>query len=473
MRMTDPRPLKFYNTRTRQIEPLAPIAPPVVSMYCCGPTVYNYAHIGNLRTYVFEDLLQRTIRAAGYDLHHVMNITDVGHLQSDADEGDDKMMLAAKREQKSPWDIARFYEDEFFRHTDMMKIARPDTVCRATEHIPQMIAMVETLVERGHAYDVDGNVYFDTATFPDYAKFARLQMDAQEATDRVDQDERKRNPQDFVLWFSQSKYPNQIMKWDSPWGTGFPGWHIECSAMATEYLSETIDIHCGGIDHVPVHHTNEIAQSEGCFGHRWVNTWLHGEFLVVDDAKMSKSTGDFLHLDRLVEAGYDAMDYRYLLLTGHYRARLHFSFDGLDGAKQTLKTLRNLAHDWSYAAQDSADVRDDVIADWRERFWEALATDLHVPNALAVAWKMARDADIAPAEKLALMLEFDAIFGLDLAAATQTRSLPDDLMALITQREEARAAKDWAAADALRDELLEKGVAIKDRAGGTDWEMVG
>jgi len=471
--MTDTRPLTFFNTRTRQIEPLEPIAPPAVSLYCCGPTVYNYAHIGNLRTYVFEDLLQRTIRAAGYDLQHVMNITDVGHLQSDADEGDDKMMLAAKREQKSPWDIARFYEDEFFRHTDMMKIARPDTVCRATEHIPHMIAMVETLVERGHAYDVDGNVYFDTATFPDYAKFARLQMDAQEATDRVDQDARKRNPQDFVLWFSQSKYPNQIMKWDSPWGTGFPGWHIECSAMATEYLSETIDIHCGGIDHVPVHHTNEIAQSEGCFGHRWVNTWLHGEFLVVDDAKMSKSTGDFLHLDRLVEAGYDAMDYRYLLLTGHYRARLHFSFEGLDGAKQTLKTLRNLAHDWSYAAQDSAAVRGDVIADWRERFWDALATDLHVPNALAVAWKMARDADITPAEKLALMLEFDTIFGLDLAAATQTRALPDELMALITQREEARAAKDWAAADALRDELLAKGVAIKDRAGGTDWEMIG
>lgn len=471
--MTQPRPLKFYNTRTREIEPLAPIAPPRVSMYCCGPTVYNYAHIGNLRTYVFEDLLQRTIRAAGYDLHHVMNITDVGHLQSDADEGDDKMMLAAKREQKSPWDIARFYEDEFFRHTDMMKIARPDTVCRATEHIPQMIAMVETLVERGHAYDVDGNVYFDTATFPDYAKFARLQMDAQESTDRVDADERKRNPQDFVLWFSQSKYPNQIMKWDSPWGTGFPGWHIECSAMATEYLSETIDIHCGGIDHVPVHHTNEIAQSEGCFGHRWVNMWLHGEFLVVDDAKMSKSTGDFLHLDRLVEAGYDAMDYRYLLLTGHYRARLHFSYDGLDGAKQSLKTLRNLAHDWSYTAQDNAAVRDDVIADWRARFWDALATDLHVPNALAVAWKMARDADISSAEKLALMLEYDAIFGLDLAAATDSRSLPDELMALIAKREEARAAKDWATADALRDELLDKGVAIKDRAGGTDWELVG
>jgi len=470
--MPEPRPLRFYNTLTRAIEPLTPIAPPKVSLYCCGPTVYNYAHIGNMRTYVFEDLLQRVIRAAGYDLHHVMNITDVGHLQSDADEGDDKMMLAAKREQRSPWDIARFYEVEFFRHSQMLGIARPDTVCRATEHIPQMIDMVETLVERGHAYVVDGNVYFDTATFPNYPDFARLQMDAQEATDRVDEDARKRNPQDFVLWFSQSKYPNQIMKWESPWGTGFPGWHIECSAMATEYLSERIDLHCGGIDHVPVHHTNEIAQSECCFGDKWVNTWLHGEFLVVDEAKMSKSTGDFLHLDRLVEAGYDPMDYRYLLLTGHYRARLHFSFEGLDGAKQSLKTLRNLMHDWSYAAKEDGATREAVLDDRREQFWAALANDLHVPNALAVTWKMARDPDLTPAEKLALMTGFDDIFGLGLAAATESRSLPEELMALIQQREEARAAKDWATADAIRDDLLAQGVAIKDRPGGTDWEYV-
>ena len=471
--MPEPCPLRFFNTRTRKIEPFAPVAPPKVTLYCCGPTVYNYAHIGNLRTYVFEDLLQRTIRLAGYDLHHVMNITDVGHLESDADQGDDKMMLAAARERKSPWDIARFYEDEFFRHTDMMKIRRPDTVCRATGHIPQMIAMIERLVARGHAYAVGGNVYYDTATFPAYPDFARLQMEAQEATERVDADERKRNAADFVLWFGQSKYPNQIMKWESPWGVGFPGWHIECSAMATEYLGEMIDMHCGGIDHVPVHHTNEIAQSEGCFGHRWVNTWLHGEFLVVDDAKMAKSSGEFLHLDRLVEAGYDPMDYRYLLLTGHYRARLSFSFEALDGARQSLRTLRNLAHDWSYAAQADSDVRVAAVGEWRERFRAALANDLHVPNALAVAWKMARDQALAPAEKLSLMLEYDAIFGLDLAASTQSRSLPDDLMGLIARRETARADKDWATADALRDELRARGVAIKDRPGGTDWELVG
>ncbi len=298
-------------------------------------------------------------------------------------------------------------------------------------------------------------------------------MDAQEATERAGADERKRNPADFVLWFGQSKYPNQIMKWDSPWGAGFPGWHIECSAMASEYLGETIDLHCGGIDHVPVHHTNEIAQSEGCFGHRWVETWLHGEFLVVDDAKMAKSSGDFLHLDRLVEAGYEPMDYRYLLLTGHYRARLSFSFEALDGARQSLKTLRNLAHDWSYAARDESGVRGGETAGWRARFRDALAIDLHVPNALAVAWKMARDPELRPAEKLALILEFDTIFGLGLAAAAQSRSLPDDLMDLIARREKARADKDWAAADALRDELRAKGVAIKDRPGGADWELLG
>ena len=494
--MSEPHPLRFFNTRTRRIEPFAPIAPPKVTLYCCGPTVYNYAHIGNLRTYVFEDLLQRTIRLAGYDLHHVMNITDVGHLESDADQGDDKMMLAAARERKSPWDIARFYEDEFFRHTDMMKILRPDTICRATGHIPQMIAMIERLVARGHAYAVDGNVYFDTATFPAYPDFARLQMDAQEATERIDADERKRNPADFVLWFGQSKYPNQIMKWESPWGVGFPGWHIECSAMATEYLGETIDMHCGGIDHVPVHHTNEIAQSEGCFGHRWVNTWLHGEFLVVDDAKMAKSSGDFLHLDRLVEAGYDPMDYRYLLLTGHYRARLSFSFEALDGARQSLRTLRNLAHDWSYAARERGVDPDNPapgslrhylqellskqtdknivpMSIWWMNFWNALSNDLHIPNALAVAWKMARDTKLTPTEKLTLMLEFDTIFGLDLAASTQSQSLPDDLMDLIARRETARADKDWATADALRDELRARGVAIKDRPGGTDWELAG
>src|SRR5262249_36050928 len=254
-----------------RIEAFSPIDPPRVGMYCCGPTVYNHAHIGNLRTYVFEDLLRRTLELFGYSVVHVMNVTDVGHLQSDADTGDDKIEIAARREQKSPWDIARHYEMEYFRHADLLRIKRPTVVCRATEHIPEMIDVISRVIERGHAYVVDGNVYFEVATFPDYESFAGLDLQNQAATDRVEPDPRKRGPADFVLWFSQSKYPNQVMKWPSPWGVGFPGWHIECSAMSSKYLGEHFDIHCGGIDHVPVHHTNEIAQSEGCQGHRpWV-----------------------------------------------------------------------------------------------------------------------------------------------------------------------------------------------------------
>ena len=301
-------------------------------MYCCGPTVYDYAHVGNLRTYIFEDILRRTLELFGHSVVHVMNITDVGHLQSDADAGDDKMEVAARREQKSPWELARHYEAEFFRHTDLLRIKRPTVVCRATEHISEMIAMISRLIERGHAYVVQGNVYFDVATFPEYANFAGIDLQNQAATDRVEPDPRKRGPWDFVLWFSQSKYPNQVMKWPSPWGTGFPGWHIECSAMASKYLGDHFDIHCGGIDHIPVHHTNEIAQSESCYGSRWVNYWLHAEFLEVDEAKMSKSSGSFMHLDQLIEDGFTPLAYRYLLLTAHYRSKLRFSYESPQGS---------------------------------------------------------------------------------------------------------------------------------------------
>jgi cysteinyl-tRNA synthetase len=319
--------LRIFNARTRRVEAFLPIDPSRVQMYCCGPTVYDYAHIGNLRTYVFEDILRRTLELFGYTVKHVTNITDVGHLQSDADAGDDKIEIAARREHKSPRDIARHYEDEFFRHADLMRIKRPTLVCRATEHIDEMIDMVSRLMKRGHAYVVDGNVYFEVATFPAYADFAGLDLQKQKATNRVELDPRKRDAADFVLWFSQSKYPNQVMKWPSPWGTGFPGWHIECSAMASKYLGEHFDIHCGGIDHIPVHHTNEIAQSECCHGRSWVNFWLHAEFLEIDKDKMSKSTHGFLQLDQIVADGFTPLDYRYLLLTAHYRSRLRFSYD--------------------------------------------------------------------------------------------------------------------------------------------------
>ena len=468
-----PESLRFFNTRTRQVEDFRPIEPGKVRMYCCGPTVYNYAHIGNLRTYVFEDLLRRTLERAGYAVTHVMNVTDVGHLQSDADAGEDKMVLAARREHRSPWEIARFYEETFLRHTDMLNVRRPHVICRATEHIPQMIAMIECLLARGHAYASGGNVYFDVSTFPAYPDLAQLQIDAQQATERVEADVRKRNPADFALWFSESKYPDQVMKWDSPWGVGFPGWHIECSAMASTYLGERLDIHCGGIDHIPVHHTNEIAQSEGCFGHRWVEVWMHGAFLVVDQAKMSKSSGEFLHLDRLVADGPDPLDYRYLLLTAHYRAELKFSPEALAAATEARRTLKNLVQDWRYAAArpDAPARRDEVVSRQRAAFWTALGDDLHLPRALAVAWAAARDAALHEGEKLALLQEFDEVFGVGLDGGSE-RGLTEAQAALIKEREEARRRRDWAMADAIRDRLLGEGIRIKDRADGTDWSRV-
>jgi cysteinyl-tRNA synthetase len=464
--------LRLFNTRTRRIEAFAPIDARQVAMYCCGPTVYNYAHVGNLRTYVFEDVLRRTLELFGHSVVHVMNITDVGHLQSDADTGDDKMELAARREQRSPWDIARHYEAEFFRHTDLMRIKRPTVVCRATEHISDMIAMISRLIERGHAYVVDGNVYFDVATFPHYADFAALDLQNQAMTDRVEPDARKRGVFDFVLWFSRSKYPNQVMKWPSPWGIGFPGWHIECSAMASKYLGNHFDIHCGGIDHIAVHHSNEIAQSEGCYGHQWVNYWLHGEFLEVDDAKMSKSSGSFLHLDQLMEDGYTPLAYRYLLLTAHYRSRLRFSYRSLEAAQRSLSGLINLMRQWRREAKSVTTLRADVVAEIQRQFQERLSNDLHLPEAIALAWMVARDQATAPKEKLAALSYFDRVFGLDLAIDAEI-ALSEGQISLIQQREEARRLKDWITADRLRAELASEGVYLRDGPEGPEWEVVG
>jgi cysteinyl-tRNA synthetase len=450
--------LSLFNTRTRQIEPFAPIDPARVRIYCCGPTVYDYAHIGNLRTYVFEDILRRTLELFGYRVEHVMNITDVGHLQSDADTGDDKMEIAARRERKAPWDIARFYEAEFFRHADQLRIRRPTIVCRATGHIDEMIAMISRLIERGHAYVVDGNVYFEVATFPPYADFARLDLHRQSATDRVEPDPRKRDAADFVLWFSQSKYPNQVMKWPSPWGTGFPGWHIECSAMASKYLGEHFDIHCGGIDHIPVHHTNEIAQSECCHGGRWVDTWMHGEFLEIDKGKMSKSTGGFLSLDEIVAQGYAPLDYRYLLLTAHYRSRLRFSYDSLEGARRSRAVLSNLMRQWR-GEKAAAAVPEPETAQIRERFCQHIGNDLHLPEALAYAWRY----DVFGF--------FDRVLGLDLDVEEKA-VLSEAQSALLEAREDARRRQDWSTADRLRRELEAQGIRVRDGPQGPQWEVV-
>ena len=460
--------MRLYNTLTRKIEDFTPLNPPKVGMYTCGPTVYDFAHIGNLRTYIFEDILRRVLERFGYQVNHVMNITDVGHLESDADDGDDKMALASKREKKSPWDIAKYYEKMFFKDCAALNLIKPTIVCRATDHITDMQAMVQQLIQKDYAYVVDGNVYFRISKFKDYAKLSKRNLDELLEGARVDIDNRKENGLDFVLWFSQSKFPNQIMQWESPWGRGFPGWHIECSAMASKYLGEHIDIHCGGVDHISVHHSNEIAQSEGCFGHQWVNIWMHGEFLVLDKGKMSKSTGYFLTLKSLENHGFEALHYRYLCLGAHYRSQLFFSFEALQAAKNAFESLKNRVISWKLDPQKGA--HPEKAARYLEQFNQALSNDLDMPVALSVLWEMVKDLSLGSKAQLNLITQFDQVLGLGVDKFEKVL-LSEDLMALVQEREEARANKNWVLADELRKSLLEQGICLKDSPVGTDWYL--
>jgi cysteinyl-tRNA synthetase len=469
------------------LEELRPIEPGVVRLYTCGPTVYNYAHIGNLRTYVSEDVVRRVLEAAGHEVRHVMNVTDVGHLESDADEGDDKMAIAAQRERRSPWDIARYYEEAFFRDCAALRIRPPTVTCRATEHIEQMQEMIRALEKRGFAYQAGGNVYFDVRAFSGYGAMANLRLDREAARARVEEDRDKRDPHDFVLWFSRSKFPNQIMQWDSPWGRGFPGWHIECSAMATRYLGERIDIHMGGIDHIPVHHTNEIAQSEAALGHPWVAVWMHCNFLVVekpaaegdpagatDEAVKMAKADYFLRLATVEERGFEPVHYRFFCLGAHYRSELRFSWDNLDRARRSFETLKNLVVGWKIetARLGKASAPDqDALAGHRARFWEALCDDINAPRALGVAWEAARDPSLRPPDKLALLRDMDRVLGLGVDEFRRPEIEPE-LMARIRERERARAAREWAAADAIREELAGAGIQLMDTSEGTDWYRV-
>ncbi len=479
--------LTLHNTLTREKEPFAPADGKTVRMYCCGPTVYNYAHIGNLRTYIFEDLLHRTLRFHGWGVQHVMNITDVGHMTSDADAGEDKMAIAASREQKSPWEIARFYEDAFFHDSARLNIIKPDVTPRATEHVPGMVMLIERLRDQGFTYETAEGIYFDTAKNADYGKLARLNLSAQKegARDDVNVDPDKRHPADFILWFTNK--PNHIMQWDSAFGRGYPGWHIECSAMAMQYLGETLDIHCGGIDHIPVHNTNEIAQSECATGHLFARFWVHGAFLVVpketedaDDeggsvtgrsaAKMAKSGENFLTVDLLVKSGYDPLAYRYLCLTAHYSSELLFRWDktsrrsaSLDAATKTLGKIYELR-----ARTGNGEIEDLSDADYapaRTAVWEAINDDLNVPKAVGLLHEY---------KSYRLWREFDSILGLDIETRSReslptagTGELPDDVAALATQRDAARKARNWAESDALRAQIESLGYTVGDSPTGT------
>ena len=452
----------FYNTLTRKKELFKPIDEKVVKMYSCGPTVYYYAHIGNLRAYLFMDNLRRVLEYNGYKLKHVMNITDVGHLVSDADEGEDKMMKAARRENKDPYEIADFYMDAFLKDIAKLNIEKPEIIARATEHIDVMEEYVKKIIENGFTYQTDDTVYFDTSKLDKYGVLSNRNVDDQKAGARVDFDKNKKNISDFALWIKAPK--EHIMQWDSFFGKSYPGWHLECSAMGYKYLGDHFDIHTGGVDHIPIHHENEIAQSKGFCGHNPVNYWMHCEFLQINGGKMSKSLNNLYTLEDLKEKGYEPLVYRMFNFTSSYRAQINFTFEAMDAAKTSLQRLREgyLKH-----KEGTEDVSDDEIRDYEKRFHEAINDDLNMPVAMSVVWDVVKNPK--KSNKLAtLILKFDEVLGLDLKNyEKQDEKLPDEIQELIEQRNEARKDKNWAESDRIRDLLIEKGYTVKDSKDGT------
>ena len=462
-----------YNTMTRNKDEFIPYKEGKVGMYTCGPTVYNYAHIGNLRTYIFEDVLKKSLEYLNYKVKHVMNVTDVGHLQSDGDEGQDKMALGASREHKTVWEIAKFYEDAFFEDCKKLNIKRPTIVCKATNHIQDMIDLIKKLEEKGYTYVSNGNVYFEIDKFEDYTKLAHLSIDELEAGSRIEIDPNKKNPLDFVLWFTNSKFSNQIMQWESPWGKGFPGWHLECSAMSIKYIGEYLDIHCGGVDHIAIHHTNEVAQSEGVLGHKWVKYWMHGEFLVLDSGKMSKSSGNFLTIARLEEEGYSPLDYRYFCLQSKYRKQLLFSFESLNDARNGYKRLKERIATVLNSINQNDATSVDKIKVYKERFSSYISDDLNIANALTVLFDVLKDGELNNKEKAILIEDFDKIFSLDLMTIKSvTTNVDEDLInKLIIERADARTSKNFARADEIRNEFIAMNIELLDTKEGTTWKV--
>jgi cysteinyl-tRNA synthetase len=464
--------IQIYNTLTRRKETYQPVEPGKVRMYNCGPTVYDQAHIGNMRTYIFADLIRRGFEYLDYEVRQVMNITDVGHLTSDADEGEDRMLVGARRAGRDPWEIAEHFTNLFFEDTAALNILRPHVVCRATEHIPEMIGLVEQLEAKGYTYEISDGVYFDVCRFPGYGWLSGQTLDELRAGARIEVNPQKRHPADFALW--RKATPQHIMQWDSPWGRGFPGWHIECSAMSMKYLGETLDIHTGGEDHIATHHPNEIAQSEAATGKPFVNVWMHGRFLrwSEDDRRMSKSSGEFLVVGNLVTRGLDPLAFRYHCLTASYRVPLTFSWAGMESAAEGLRSLReNVRRLADETREVSASIPPSALA---ERFRAAVADDFNAPEALAVTWETIREANRAVdgAEKRALLeaaLDFDRVLGLRLVDASDAEALPAEVAALVERREAARAARDWTTADELRETIRQHGYEIEDTPSGTRW----
>ena len=464
----------LFNTLTRKVENLIPNVDGKINMYTCGPTVYHFAHIGNLRCYIMEDILEKTLRYVGYDVKRVMNITDVGHLSSDADTGEDKMLKGAKRENKTVMEIAKFYTDAFFADCEKLNIKRPDVVEPATNCIDNFIEMVEKLLEKDYAYVAGGNVYFDTSKLQEYYVFSsQAEQELMTAVrDDVSEDENKRNKSDFVLWFTKSKFDNQELKWDSPWGVGYPGWHIECSCISMKHLGEYMDIHCGGIDNIFPHHTNEIAQSEAYLGHKWCNYWFHVHHLTEKgNQKMSKSNGEFLTVSLLEKKNYKPIVYRFFCLQSHYRKPLEFSYEVLDNVGVAYEKL----HKRVLELKKDGAVDEAKFAEYRAKFEEVLSNDMNTSMAITMIYDVLRD-DMNDATKKALVASFDEVLSLDLTVAEEAAAVDAELeafvLAKIEERKAAKKEKDFAKADAIRAELLEKGVQIKDTREGTVWELV-
>ena len=471
-----PTSLRFYNTLRHDLQEFVPLRSGEASLYCCGPTVYNYAHIGNLRTYIFEDTLRRSLELLGYRVRHVMNVTDIGHLSDDGDEGEDKIIRSAREQGRTVWDIAAYYSDIFFKDIDKLNILRPTVVCRASDHIDDMITLVRRIEERGYSYNAGGNVYFDTDKYDRYGELARLDRQQLKSGSRVEIDPNKRNPHDFVLWFTRSKFERQAMLWDSPWGRGYPGWHLECSAMSMRYLGEHFDIHCGGVDHIPVHHTNEIAQVEAVTGTTWVNYWLHAEFLVAQDTRMSKSGGTFITVADLERNGFEPLDMRYLCLNSHYRKQLQFSFDALGAARAARLKIHKHAHQL-LCAESAPDGRAPraALQEARAQFYSAVSDDLNMPRCLALLWQLLKRPHPATADEIELLKQIDGVLGLRLFDEPEgTDSVPAETVAWIesrmAERDSARARRDWKQADHVRNELVAAGILLEDRPDGTHWK---
>lgn len=451
----------FYNTLTKQKDLFKPIEQGKAKIYSCGPTVYKDATIGNMRTNLLNDTLRRILKYNGYELKHVMNITDVGHLVSDGDEGEDKMLKSAREEQKSPLEIAEHYTKLFFKDLERLNIETPEIVCKATDHIKEMLEMVEKIIKNGYAYETSTAIYFDVSKLDKYGILSGINLNDQKAGARVNVDPEKRNPYDFALWIKAPE--NHLMKWNSPWGASYPGWHIECSAMSTKYLGEEFDIHTGGIDLIPTHHENEIAQSKGACGKNPAHYWIHGEYLLINGGKMSKSLGNVYLIDDIVSRGYDPLAYRLFNFSCHYRGKLNFTWEGIESANTSLIRLRE---GYQKHLNGDKNVSDDVISDLENRFHQAINDDMNMPLALSVVWEAIKypEKSVKIAE---LLKKFDIVLGIKIDKEEKTE-IPQEILDLVEERKKARADKNWAESDKLRDLISEKGYIVKDTKDGTE-----